>query len=630
MPKRLLQRLHLPVPLLPGQRQGRKRFIQRRKKSLNQPASPPTANLIETTSPPRQRRRSSLFRWLLLWLSMVSMVGLALAAGTLLLMKLPPPIDCKNISPLASDGDRLDCAQKSADSGKLESLLGAINLVQHWQPEHPLYSEAQRRIKVWSEVILRLAQQKIRQGGYDEAINIAQKIPLSSPLYPEAQAASATWQEQLQKAQNTNSQFQEALKSQKWQLAGALIGELSAFEQPYWTDARIQSLMKQMSAEKQAWQQLEDAKDLVKTNQLEQLAEAIALVAKINPKTHTKSIAQKAQSGWSRTLVKVAAINYKNQDFPGTIKVLQKIPANADLYQEAQDWIKLARGTQAAQTKNITSLIDAIAAVRQIQPNSPIQKLASSKATLWDSQLQGTTKLQIAQLTASFEQRFTFNYAIDYAQKVPLKHPQRLLAQTLIAQWRKEIQRIDNRNQLAQAHNLADVGTIEQLKKAVTVARRIKLGQPLRPEAQNAIAKWTSSIQTIEDQPLLDLSRTYAQQQNLTAAISTANKIRPNRALSAEAKSAIAVWVAQVQTAQDRPILEAATALADQARYDAAIATAAQIPADRALYPQAQAAIAQWNSLKAANTVEPPLPESPAVAPLPLYTPNTPLPQYSP
>jgi hypothetical protein len=57
----------------------------------------------------------------------------------------------------------------------------------------------------------------------------------------------------------------------------------------------------------------------------------------------------------------------------------------------------------------------------------------------------------------------------------------------------------------------------------------------------------------------------------------------------------IALWVAQIQTAQDRPILEAATALAYQGRFDAAIATASQIPPERALYQQAQAAIAEWN-----------------------------------
>jgi hypothetical protein len=186
-------------------------------------------------------------------------------------------------------------------------------------------------------------------------------------------------------------------------------------------------------------------------------------------------------------------------------------------------------------------------------------------------------------------------YAIDYAQKVAPKHPQRLFAQTLIAQWRKETQLIEDRNKLIEAQKLADRGRIEQLKRAVELASTIKPGQILRRDAQSAVAKWTRQIQTIEDQPILELSQTFAQQQDFTAAISTAGRIRPGRALYAEAQRVIALWVAQIQTAQDRPILEAATALAYQGRFDAAIATASQIPPERALYQQAQAAIAEWN-----------------------------------
>ncbi|HEY9596192.1 MAG TPA: hypothetical protein V6D33_00800, partial [Cyanophyceae cyanobacterium] len=79
-------------------------------------------------------------------------------------------------------------------------------------------------------------------------------------------------------------------------------------------------------------------------------------------------------------------------------------------------------------------------------------------------------------------------------------------------------------------------------------------------------------------------------------AISTAQQIRPDRALYTEAQKAIRGWVAQIQMAQDRPILEAAAALAAQGRFDAAIATASQITSERALYPQAQAAIANWTN----------------------------------
>jgi len=596
VPKKLLQRFNIQTPLLTRQRRGRNLFIPPRNRHPQKDIQKQREN---TTTPPplpkRQNRMGSRLRWLLLWSSIVSFLGMCVVSGVLLLTKLPPPIDCKSISPLASDGDRLYCAQLAAQPGNLDSLVAAIKLVEHWTAEHALYPEAQRRLKEWSSAILGLANQKIKQGNYLDAIKIAQRISLTSPLYPEAQAAIATWQEQWQKVQETTRQFKNALLKQNWQQASVIVGALSESEQPYWSAPRIQALMQQMAAEKLAWQQLEDARDLAKMNRLPQLEEAIQMVSKINPNSYIKATAQQEQTRWSRTLVQMAAINYKNQDFLGVLKVLQRIPTNTSLYQEAQDWIRLARASQTARNKNILTLLDAIAYVSQIQPDSPIKALALSQATLWESQLRGYTYLQIAQLTASLEQRMALAYAIDYAQKVAPKHPQRLFAQTLIAQWRKETQLIEDRNKLIEAQKLADRGRIEQLKRAVELASTIKPGQILRRDAQSAVAKWTRQIQTIEDQPILELSQTFAQQQDFTAAISTAGRIRPGRALYAEAQRVIALWVAQIQTAQDRPILEAATALAYQGRFDAAIATASQIPPERALYQQAQAAIAEWN-----------------------------------
>lgn len=640
VPKQLMQRFFALSPLLFRKRRGRKLVIRSGKKTQastvnespewgleiqeasrisatiptqKQPrrVEEPDDSLTNITQPkPKKRsqgRRRKALRWSLLWLSVLSILGLSLTAGVLFLTQLPPPVNCRQISLLASDSERLYCAQRTAESGKLDSLVAAIKVVQNWTNDHPLYPEAQRHLKVWSEAILSLSRQKIQRGDLLAAMTTAKNIPISSPVYPEAQMAIATWQKQWQKGEGTRRKITEALMARNWSLASELIGGLSELEQPYWTTARIQDLMQQLAAEKLAWQQLEQARDLAKTNRLEQLNEAIALVSQINPKSYVKPIAQKEQTGWCRTLLKLAAINFKNQDFPRVIQVLSRIPINTPLYQEAQDWIQLARASQTIKSKSMLAFLDAIAAVQQIQPNSPIHQLATQKATLWEAQLQGSMQLQIARLSANLEQKASLTYAINQAQKVKLGHPERIIAQTLIAQWRKEIQQIEDRNKLREAQKLAAKGTIAELKSAVELASGIKPNQPLRLEAQAGIAQWQRQIQTIEDQPILELAQTLAQRQDLTAAISTAEQIRSNRALYAEAQKAIAIWVAQVQTAQDRPILEAASALASQGRLDAAIATAAQIPPQRALYQQAQSAINVWRSQKAVLNGEVPL-----------------------
>jgi hypothetical protein len=532
----------------------------------------------------------------LLWLIIVSVIGSMVVGGIVLLTKLPPPANCQRISPLSPDSERLYCAQLAAQSGEFEQLKQAIAIVQYWSPHHSLYPQAQQLLREWSQMVLQLARETLNQGNYTDALKMAMQIPVSSPLYPEAQAQIATWKQERIEAQTIVSQVQDALKVQNWQQAAKLISQLSRLNDQYWSVSRYDTLTQKLAAEKQAWTQLQEARDLAQSNQLTQIEQAIALAAKVNPNSYIKAQAQSDLSNWSRTLLKIAATRFQNQEYQGVIEVAQGIPINTSLYQEAQDWLRLGQAGKLVQQNTILAFIDALTAVRQLDANSPVQQSAAAQAVQWEAQLQDRLQLRLAQMTASFEQRPLLQMAIEQAALITPDRPQRIQAQTNIAQWRKQIQQIDDRNTLRTAQQLAAGGTIDQLNAAVTQARKIEPGQPLRPEAQTAIAKWNRQIQTLEDQPILDLARAFAQRRDLIAAISTANQIRPGRMLYAEAQSAIAQWVAQIQTAQDRPILEAAAALAAQGRFDAAIATAAQIPPERALYQQAQAAINLWKS----------------------------------
>jgi soluble cytochrome b562 len=614
VPKRELHRFHVQAPLKVRKRRGRKLVIRLGKNTQSSSRQvngdlggegvdaprPPHSTALVPVSVKRRRLQVRSWRWMLLWLGLCSIMGVAVASGVLLLTKLPPPIDCRRISPLSADGDRLYCAREAAESGKLEQLVTAIQLVQHWPPQHPLYPEAQRQMTAWSKAILGLAQQKIHEGNPSEAIAIATKIPFSSPIYDEAKAKITTWQQQLKRAEQITRQFQDALKVQSFQKASLLILDLSRLTQDSWNLSRVDALLKQLTIEKEAWQQLEEARELAKSNTLEQLVDAIARTTKIDRNTYVKSQVLEEQSRWSRIVIDMATKLFQQQDFAGVIKVLDNIPRTAPQYAEARDWMQLSRASETAKKNNILALVDALAALRPIEQKSPVRKLASSKATLWQQELQDLTKLQLATVFASFQQRTGLTYAIDQASRVAPGRPQRQRSQTLIAQWRKEIQLIDDRNTLANAKQVASGGTLVELKAAVELARQIKLGQPLRIEAQTEIAKWNRQIYALEDQPILDLAEAFAQRGDLIAAISTAGQIRSQRPLYPEAQKAIANWVAQIQTAQDRPILDAAAALAAQGRFDAAIATASQIPPERALYPQAQAAISNWTAQKAA------------------------------
>ena len=613
VPKKELHRFRVQAPPKDRKKRGRNLVIRLRDTQASSVEANGDLNVgrnkasrRSTSSalvPAKKRRlRSRTWRWMLLWLSIFSIMGVAVTSGVVLLTKLPPPIDCRKISVLSADGDRLYCAQRAAESGTLDQLVAAIRLVQQWPSQHPLYPEAQRQMTAWSKAILNLAQQKIYEGKPSNAIAIASNIPFSSPVYGEAQAKINAWRQTIKRVEEFTGQVTDALKTQSWQKASQLISQLSQLNQEPWTLSRVDALLKKLSAEKEAWEQLEEARELAKSNVLEQIKQAITLTTQISANTYVKPQALVEQSRWSQTLVQMAAKLFEQNSFASVIDILQTIPTTAPQYAAAQDWIQLSRASQTANKNNILALVDALAAIRSIAPQSPVHQVASSQSVRWQQELQDLKQLQMARLFASFQQRAGLAYAVNQAARIAPGRPQRLMAQTLIAQWRKEIQQIDDRNTLASARQLALGGTMGELKSALELASQIKLGQPLRIEAQTEIAKWNRQIQALEDQPVLDLAEALAQRRDLIAAISTAGQIRSERPLYPEAQKAIANWVAQVQTAQDRPILDAASALAAQGRFDAAIATAAQIPPERALYEQAQAAIAGWTAQKAASS----------------------------
>jgi hypothetical protein len=122
----------------------------------------------------------------------------------------------------------------------------------------------------------------------------------------------------------------------------------------------------------------------------------------------------------------------------------------------------------------------------------------------------------------------------------------------------------------------------------------VALGRPLRVEAQTLIAEWTKRIEIIEDQPIFNEALALAKAGNLSAAIDKASGIASGRALHSQARDKINEWVTEVQIAEDRPLLDKAYGLADKGSLSSAISEASRIRYGRALYYEAQNAIARW------------------------------------
>jgi soluble cytochrome b562 len=276
-------------------------------------------------------------------------------------------------------------------------------------------------------------------------------------------------------------------------------------------------------------------------------------------------------------------------------------------------------------------LLEGRGAASQIAPGRPLYKQAQVQIENLQVQFEDLLRLQVASTIASFGQIGTFGLAIEQAQTIGIKQPRRIHAQTLVAAWRREIERIEDQSFLTLAKQLAEPQTVEGLKGAIAQVVLISQKRPRRIEAQTLLAQWTKRIEVIEDQPFLDEAIALAKQGKLSAAIEKASTIKSGRTLYAKAQDNVYQWVSELQVAQDRPILDRASELASQGSLGAAIDTASQIGYGRALYSEAAGAIGRWSAELRANSAPPPEPAREyAPAPPQEYAPAPPQEEYAP
>jgi hypothetical protein len=541
----------------------------------------------------------------LTWLTLIALCAGTGWVGFWWLTALPPVADCKNLQPLSGDLDRLACAEQAARSGELEPLLKGLELVQSWGADHPLASQAKKLTLEWSKSILAIARSRADQNNLAGAIALAQKITSGNPLHKEAQAAIATWKQNRGQEKNYDSAIDLALKSQNWAEADAQLQTIARLEGDHWRQYGSRQRQRAI-AERTARRQLEQVRSLIDSaaGSADIYAKAIALAQQISSNTYATPEVKTELARLNQTIIALVNTRIAQADLPSAIGLAQILPPEASLPPDVQSVLWLGRAQPlATNTLSFQPLSEqlwqfwmVLPMVQQVPADSPLAGPAQDLAARLQPKLEDLTQLQLASALASLAQVSTFQMAIDLAQTITPDRPQRLYAQSLIADWRKAIEQAEDRPYLKAARDLAKTGEIKQLKAAIVLAGRVPLGRALRPEAQSAIFDWQQQIQTIEDKPFLTEAKNLAKQNKLKEAIQATTKILPGRALSKDAQALAQEWTIQVQTTEDRPILDQANVLADQGSLGSAINQAAQIAPDRALYPEAQAAIDRWQT----------------------------------
>lgn len=473
--------------------------------------------------------------------SVVTLTGVSVVSVALLL-KLPAVPNCPSIFwPTASASLRLYCAQLAANKQTANDLLEAIELINSLPADHPLRPEINRHIEDWSQQVLDLAEVAFDQGKLSEALDIANKIPADMSARAQVQERVDRWNEIWAEAEKIYKDAEAALRQQDLRQAFDIAVGLLSVDNTYWKTTKYDELNGLINATREDAAKLAEARRFIDRGGLSNLSEAVKLAEEIGDGSYAHGEAQKVITEAGRGMLELAESALDRQDADEAIAILRRIPERANLEAEAQD----------------------------------LTHLASAYSQSWG----GT----VADLEA----------AIIQAQRLRRGRPLYGRAQELISRWQAEIQDV---MRLETARQLAQPGSVGDLRAAIAEAEQIPRGNPRRAEAQEAIADWTREAETIEDRPILDTADRLANSGDLVSAIEQANQIGAGRALSDEASERVQDWTAQVQRTQDQPYLDQARELAALGNLPEAIALAEQIGRGRALYDEAQSEIRTWRN----------------------------------
>jgi hypothetical protein len=513
----------------------------------------------------------------------------------------------------------------AAETGNLDDILASLTLVGSWDESHPLHYEVKPLVEQWSWVALKEAQQKLLNSDLDDAVALIDYIPKASPVYERAQDSLQAWNQEWEQGDKIWQQAQTALKNQDWGHASKQVLALAELNNQHWRTHQVQALSQQIRQERQARRQLARAIDLASGGGIPQLGAALRTASQIDANTYAYQTAQPYMDRWSDWLLNLGLDQWYASDLNQAISLGRNAAVNPNRAKAAQELIWLSQSRQMAQASvgtwrtspdQLVQLYRAMVVANQIPADSPYYPQAQSSVATWSTHLADLTKVQMAQIPGRLQNLETLKLAIDQAAQIPVGNPRRQQAQTLIAHWRLEAERVEDRPYLTRAHQLAKPGTIEALHQAIETASQIAMNRALRNEAQSWIYVWNNQIEVLQDRPILTAARELAKEGNYSQAIAKASNVKSGRALFQEAQAAIAGWrreIYAIEQAQQRALRRAA----DRRRQVEAAPATSPFPA----------AVPATQETTAAPDVPPTVPQR--VAPVPVQSAPTrqPLPQ---
>lgn len=496
---------------------------------------------------------------------------------------------------MASAATRLQCADAYADRGSVESLLAAIALVEALPEDHPLRSDINERVELWADEILRIADQTFEQGDLEEAITIAQKIPNDTAAAALVSDRIDRWQSIWEQAESIFQKAENHLRASQFREAFSAAIQLRSVPNEYWANTRYDELTSLISRTREDVNALAKAERLADRGTVEDILEALQQVANIDSESYVYEEAQRVVKRISSRLLDVAEDALKRQNSAEALRILDQIPANAGLEKEVADFRTLADAYELTWAGTTSAYEAAIVRLQSISSDRPLYAKAQELKEQWRWELEGVAQLNWARQVASPGTVDSLKEAIAEAEGISPGNPRWDETQAQIDDWRRDIALIEHQPFIDRAKLTAVSGDRASLQAAITEASKVPGDSALFDDAQELVADWRWQVQRIDNQPILNQARTLADTGQLEQAIAVASQIPPDQAVYDDAQTAIDDWRSQQR---GRESYQQAVTVADRGTTAAlveAITLAQDVPQSSPNWTLAQQAADQWS-----------------------------------
>ncbi len=569
-------------------------------------ASLPEAPLIPEDSQSPTPQDSSVstsslgMKWLKSWPVIVLILfGILGTAGTMAvvsLFRIPNLPNCRAIFwPTASASLRLQCAESYATQGDVENLLAAIALVDQLPEDHPLRNDINARIEDWATLVLDLAERSFEEGELEKAIESARKIPAKTAAATVVGERVARWQAIWAEGENGFNTAIEKIKEKDFQAAFTLSVALLDVDNKYWSTEKYNELTKKISLAREDSRRLSEALGFAKEGTLKGYREALKRLKEIGEESVFYAEAQGKRKDIAKEMLEVGEDLLANRQLSAAQAMLDAIPADVDLDEEVADFQIFVTAYQQAWTGNTSGLENAISRLKTLGKDRPGYTKAQQLIAQWESEIQDVASLNQAKERASRGSTPDLIAAIEVAERISRDSAQWDNASTEISSWRTRVETAQDRPILDRADQIASVGSADNLRAAIQEARKVSSGRTLADEADRRIASWTSRIQRIEDEPILNQARQTANRGDRAGAIALASRIGEGRVLYDSAQEEIGRWQAEENGRQRLGEATSLAAKGDAASLANAIDLALKVPESTDSRASANSQINRWS-----------------------------------